>query len=117
MNAIKLLKWLVALMLLAGAGIGSAWADHGYYGHGHTRFGVVVGVPFGPWYYPPPYYYPPYSPVVIERPPVYVEQSAPPQTAQAGYWYYCAAAKAYYPYVNECPGGWQRVAPQPPAQP
>lgn len=117
MNAIKLLKWLVALTLLAGAGIGSAWADHGYYGHGHTRFGVMVGVPFAPWYYPPPYYYPPYPPVVIERPPVYVEQSAPPQTAQAGYWYYCAAAKAYYPYVNECPGGWQRVAPQPPAQP
>ncbi len=115
MNAIKSLKWLAALMLLAAAGMGSAWADHGYYGH--TRFGVVVGVPFGPWYYPPPYYYPPYQPVVIERPPVYVEQPGPPQAAQAGYWYYCVAAKAYYPYVNECPGGWQRVAPQPPGQP
>ena len=116
MNAKKSLKWFVALVLLASAGIGSAWADRGFYGHG-PRFGVVVGVPFGPWYYPSPYYYPPYSPVVIERPPVYVEQTVPSQTAQAGYWYYCAAAKAYYPYVNECAAGWQRVAPQPPGQP
>jgi hypothetical protein len=117
MNAIKSLKWLVVLVLLATAGIGSAWADHGYYGHG-PRFGVVIGAPWSPWYYPAPYYYPPYAPVVVERPPpVYVEQAAPPQAAQAGYWYYCAAAKTYYPYVNECPGGWQRVAPQPPPQP
>jgi hypothetical protein len=123
MKARRTLKWVVALVFLTGAGIGSAWAGgyhgHGHYGHGHSSFGVVVGVPWGPWPYSSPYYYPPYPPVVIERaPPVYVEQAAPPpQTAQAGYWHYCAAAKAYYPYVNECPGGWQRVAPQPPSQP
>lgn len=125
MKAIKLLKWLVVLMLLATAGIGSAWADRGYYGHGGhgghggAHFGVVIGAPWGPWYYPAPYYYPPYAPVVVERaPPVYVEQAAPPpRAAEAGYWYYCAAANAYYPYVNECRGGWQRVAPQPPSQP
>ena len=125
MNANKLLKWLAGLLLLAGLGIGSAWADHGHYGHGgyygHGHFGVSIGVPLFPWYYPSPYYYPQYypsyGPVVVERPPVYVEQAAPPQTAQAGYWYYCAGSKAYYPYVNECPGGWQRVAPQPPGQP
>jgi len=123
MNAIKSLKWLIALALLATAGIGNVWAD-GHGGHGH--FGVVVGVPLGPWYYPGPYaphYYPPYyptyyPPVVIERaPPVYVEQSAPQQTSQSAYWYYCAAAKTYYPYVKECPAGWERVAPQPPGQP
>lgn len=122
MNSIKSLKWLVALMLLTSAGIGIAWADghygHGYHGHGRSNFGVVIGVPWGPLYYPSPYYYPPYAPVVVERPPVYVEQAEPPpQAAQAGYWYYCAAAKAYYPYVNECRGGWQRVAPQPSSQP
>ena len=116
MNAIRSLKWLAAALLLASAGIGSAWAD-GWHG-GHAHFGVVVGVPWGPWYYPSPYYYPPYPPVVVERPSVYVEQAVPPaQTAQAANWYYCAAAKAYYPYVNECPGGWQQVAPQPPRQP
>ncbi len=30
-----------------------------------------------------------------------------------GTWYYCAESKTYYPYVKECPGGWQRVTPQP----
>ncbi len=24
-----------------------------------------------------------------------------------------AESKTYYPYVKECPGGWQRVTPQP----
>ena len=27
-------------------------------------------------------------------------------------WYFCAASNAYYPYVQDCPGGWQAVAPQ-----
>lgn len=27
-----------------------------------------------------------------------------------GYWYYCASARAYYPYVQNCAEGWQRVA-------
>ena len=30
-----------------------------------------------------------------------------------GYWYYCESSDGYYPYVKECPGGWQRVAPRP----
>ena len=83
--------------------------------------GVGIGVPFAafPYYYPPyPYYYPPYyaSPVVVQQQPtVYVEQPAPQVQTQpaAGYWYYCASSRAYYPYVKECPAGWQRVAPQP----
>jgi len=35
---------------------------------------------------------------------------ATPQ-GQSNYWYYCADSQAYYPYVKECPGGWQQVAP------
>ena len=27
------------------------------------------------------------------------------------YWYYCGSAGAYYPYVAECPEGWQPVVP------
>jgi FKBP-type peptidyl-prolyl cis-trans isomerase FkpA/FKBP-type peptidyl-prolyl cis-trans isomerase FklB len=44
-------------------------------------------------------------------------QSAP-QSDQASFWYYCKDAKTYYPYVRECPSGWQQVAPQttPPGQ-
>ncbi|HTY98278.1 MAG TPA: hypothetical protein VMB75_00475 [Rhodocyclaceae bacterium] len=118
----KTIKWLIALVLLAAGGVGTAWADH----HGgHVHFGVVIGPYWGPWYYPPPpYYYPPYyPPVVIERPTpqVYVEQppaaaapAVPAAPAAANYWYYCAKAKGYYPYVKECPSGWQRVPAQPP---
>lgn len=129
-----------ALILLGFVASGSALAGphgHGHHGHGHARFSVFVGAPFG-WYgygspfgwygygyYPPPYsYYPPYyAPVVTVpyTPPTYIEQggqqAAPaPQTSPASqnYWYYCADSKSYYPYVNQCPGGWQRVSPTPP---
>ncbi len=44
---------------------------------------------------------------------------APPppqqQQQQSHYWYYCPDSRAYYPYVRECAGGWERVAPQPPS--
>ena len=128
MVIVKSIKLLIALLLLGAGGVGNAWADHG-----HVRFGVMVGPYWGaPWHYPPPYYYPPYyapyyPPVVVERPvpQVYIEQQqapaapppAPVAAAPANYWYYCAAAKGYYPYVKECPGGWQKVSPQPQGQP
>ena len=92
---------------------------------------------FGPAFYPAPFYYPPvyyppvyYPPVVVTppAPPVYIEQGVPqqqyqpapqqvqpaPQSSQENTWYYCAEAQAYYPYVKQCAGGWQRVAPQQP---
>ncbi len=111
-------------LLLLGCllGLNNAWADPHRH-HGHTQFGVYVGAPWSPWYYPPPYYYPPRVVVVpASPPPVYVEQyTAPVMAAPApapvqpeqNYWYYCQASKAYYPYVKECPTGWQRVLPQP----
>jgi len=115
---------VLAVLVLAGTASASAFAWHG---GGHARFGVYIGAP-GYWY--PPYYYPPYYPAyayppVVVAPPapqVYVEQgsiapgAAPAQSQSASpsnWWYYCADAKAYYPYVKECPAGWQRVAPQP----
>lgn len=110
----KTLKLLAALVVLGAASANPARADRG-----HAHVGVMIGVPlYAPAYYPP-YYYPPYSPpVVIERtaPPVYIQQQAAPAPA-ANVWYFCAAANAYYPYVKDCPGGWQQVQPQPPAQP
>ena len=111
---------LAAAVLLAGTTMtGSALAH---------RTSVGVGFSFGfpgywygpgPWYYPPaaypyydPYYYPSYYPAV---PTTYVEQATPaPAQPQGQWWYYCVDAKAYYPYVRECAGGWQRVAPTPP---
>ena len=96
---------LGALTLVSGSAM--AW--------GHV--GVQIGVPIGP-YYPGPYYSPYYYPPVVVQPaavPVYVEQPTVPTQAAApvNYWYYCAAAKGYYPYVKECTGGWQKVSPQP----
>lgn len=115
-----ILKCGVVALVLVSTGVGSAWADRGYYGYRHgysgARFGLVIGAPFSPWYYPSPYYYSP--PVIIEpAPQVYIEQApvVPPASMQSNYWYYCDASRTYYPYVTECPGGWQRVVPQPPA--
>ena len=134
-----------ALVLLGALASGSAMADrdghdgrgfgHGYArGHdrdddrgGHVRFGVSIGFPlYGPGYYSPYFGYPypayAYPPVVVRSspPPVYIEQGAAqaapaPAPAQAD-WYYCAASRSYYPYVSECPAGWQRVPAQPPAR-
>lgn len=114
-------KWTLALVLAMGAVLPTvASADRG---HWRGSVGVYIGGP-GPYYYPGPYYaYPPpyyvYSPppvVVQESPPVYVErgedEGAPPRSKN--YWYYCDRPSGYYPYVKECPGGWQRVAPTPP---
>jgi hypothetical protein len=101
--------------LLLGMGISAgalAW-------HGHPHVGVVIGPYWGSWYDPPPYY----PPVVVERaePPMYIEhqeaRSAVGAPRGSNDWYYCRAAKAYYPYVKTCPSGWQRVSPRPPDQP
>ncbi len=79
-------------------------------GRGRSHFGLFIGAPL--WYWPPPYYYPP--PVVIRSapPPVYIERD--PEPPAEAYWYYCYDPDGYYPYVKECPGGWERVSPTPP---
>ena len=119
---------LISVLILAGVAVsGAALARHGGHGRhgGHAHFGLSFGFPlFGPAYYPyyaAPYYQPPYYPPLVlpYSPPVYIEQGsaqpAPaPEALPQGWWYYCAESNTYYPYVNECPGGWQRVAPRPP---
>ncbi|MBI3375282.1 MAG: hypothetical protein HY017_26480 [Betaproteobacteria bacterium] len=60
------------------------------------RVGVFLGAPlYAPYYYPPA--------------PLYMEQAPNPN-----YWYFCPDSNAYYPYVQQCPGGWQHVVPQAP---
>lgn len=114
----------------------TAYADRprghgGRVGHGgsHVGIGFYLGVPYSYPYYPYyPYSYYPYAyyppPVVVspapEQPPVYIEQdpSTTQQTdSESYYWYYCKKSEAYYPYVKECPDGWQKVSPTPPSQP
>jgi hypothetical protein len=89
----------------------------GFYGPGYWWGpGYWPGYWWGPGYaYPPAYgyYYPPAY--ARQAPPVYIERE--PVEPQQVWWYWCVDAKAYYPYVKECPGGWQRVAPQSVAPP
>ena len=64
------------------------------------------------------------APQSAVAPQVYVQrQDVPPQEdiqrsvqLPANYWYYCRAPAGYYPYVNNCPNGWEQVAPQPSIQ-
>ena len=109
---------LGAALALAALAASTAASAHGprsrvYLGF---NFGVPVYHSWGPhpyWYYPAPVYVP--APVVVQQQPtVYVEQApAQPQASAQNWWYYCADSRAYYPYVKDCPAGWQRVAPQP----
>lgn len=74
---------------------------------GRVYVGVGVGYPYYPGYayypgYYPGYYYAP--PEVVYQPPVVTVTQAP-----AAYWYYCPPARAYFPYVQACPTGWEAV--------
>ena len=105
------------------------WSGYrgGYYRGGA---GVYIGGPFwGPSWYYPSYYYPysfyssPYyygygsAVEVPSTPPVYIERpQSEPDSPPQGVWYYCPDSKKYYPYVKECPGGWQTVPAQPPSE-
>ena len=115
MKPSKLTVGLALAALHLGASVSQSALAHGH-GHGRVFLGFNFGFPG--YYYPAPYYYypPPYyaAPVVVQSPPqVYVERDAAPAPEAQSYWYYCAATRGYYPYVKECPGGWQRVAPAP----
>lgn len=103
------------------------WGGPGYWGPGYWGPGYW-GSGWGPgWGYwgPPAVVYAP-SVIVPQEPRVWVESeqvssasplpapqapSVEPNTQQ--WWYWCASSRSYYPYVNSCAEGWQRVAPQP----
>jgi len=110
------MRTAVLALLLALTGV-FASAPAEAHGRARVSVGFGFGYPFwgpywGPWYYPPPYYhYPGYAVVVPAQPTTYIEQGS---SETAGWWYYCDASRGYYPYVKECPSGWQRVPPAPP---
>jgi hypothetical protein len=96
------------------------WVGGGWHHEWHNgRFGwwwAVGGVWF---FYPAPIYpYPDYvadfyyEPPMPDEPPV-----APVAGYQPGYWYYCQASGAYYPYVQTCAVPWTPVPPTPPQGP
>ena len=109
---------LLCAALLAMA-MGDAWAGRsgghsgGGYHHGGSRSfhhgvraRVFVASPF--FFFPRPYYYYPAPAYAVPPAPVqYIQQDG----TESQYWYYCPASVAYYPYVNECAGGWEPVVP------
>jgi len=121
----RVLFGLLVLLLVTSAGPGYAGrgshsGGHGGHGggHGHHGFGHGGHGFFGPrlggaiWPYWDPYgwdpYGVPYSYPPVVAPPQISIQPAPPT------WYYCANPQGYYPYIQQCPGGWQPVTPPPP---
>jgi hypothetical protein len=134
MNNKLAIACLMTIVLWGGLGVDSVWAGGyrgsrhgGYHGHGGSygrhhfhrhggfrgNFGFFIGAPLfwpAPYYpyYGYPYAYPPA--VVIERQPqVYIQR-------EPHYWYYCPEPSGYYPYVQNCPRGWQQVVPSAPPQ-
>jgi hypothetical protein len=105
------LSLAIALGFVAAAASAGALASGG-----NVSVGIGIGIPVGgPGYYPAPYGYAPYYPpgvVVPVSPPVYIERPAA-QDEPDDWYYYCPEANGYYPYVKDCPDGWQRVATQP----
>ncbi len=112
-----------------GGGFGGGHYGGGHYGggwgHGGYSYGALglgLGLGYGMGYYGGyggyGYGYGGYPPTVVTvpvAPPIYIQQ-APPVVQQnpSGYWYYCNSPQGYYPYIKQCPGGWQQVEPTPP---
>lgn len=53
------------------------------------------------------------APVAGSLPPPPTRRDVPSVTGRAQ-WHYCKESGGYYPYVRECPGGWQMVPATPP---
>ena len=133
--------WISIILAASCLSSGSAWAEgHHHHGGGGgwggggwgggARYGFSFGGPIFPYYggygygwggypYGNPYPYPYYPPAVVTvptAPPTYIQQAPPvqQQAPAANYWHYCSNPEGYYPYVKECPGGWQLVPPTPP---
>jgi hypothetical protein len=101
-----------------GGHYGGGWGHGGGY---YSGIGLGLGLGYGLGYYGGSYYspyyaYPPAVVTVPVAPPVYIQQA--PQVIQqnpSGFWYYCDNPQGYYPYIKQCPSGWQQVEPTPPA--
>lgn len=114
----------ISLSLAAGGTAQADWGRHGGYDdyrpphefryehhdHGYRRgpnwvgpaallaiTGLAVGAAAYSQYRPAPVYVAPPPPVRFQPRP--------------GTWYYCGSAGQYYPYVDDCPEGWQAVMP------
>jgi hypothetical protein len=107
---------LAALLLIATAS--DALARGRGHGRAHHRPHAVFfsGFYFGPrYFYGPPYYYGPAYAATPEPPAVYVEKFEGTPSADTPGELFCPATSAYYPDVQACANGWQRVFRAPPS--
>jgi hypothetical protein len=93
---------------------GAHWSGaRGGHPHHHRAFfygGLFVGAPFWYSYYPPPYYYgPDYGNPQYTPPTVYVEKFEGTPTAETPGEIFCPEKGTYFPDVQDCSGGWQRL--------
>jgi hypothetical protein len=102
-----------------GWGWGVGWNPGWAWGPGYWGWSVgapiVVGPPAVSVWAPPlgPTVYVESGAAVAETSPA----APPPAPSAQQWWYWCGSARGYYPYVESCPEGWQRVPPQvPPAR-
>lgn len=120
----------IVLMIIGLLANGGSMARDGGGGHARDRhfqesrrhggIGFFIESPYSwPEFHYWPYYsfQPYYSSTLITpaSPPAYIDQETVPniQSLEPNSWDYCDDPAGYYPYVQECPAGWQRVEPQP----
>jgi hypothetical protein len=129
MRSLKAVLLAAVLAAATAPGLADARGGHGggHFGGGFglgVGLGLAFGVPllaasyYGSPYYGSPYYVPNYGYVAPQQysQPAYPQQGPAPVQQASNYWYFCPGSNGYYPYVRECPGGWQQVAPQPPGR-
>ena len=122
----KFLKSAVLVAIISAVAVAPAWADRyghqargygrGGGGYSHNAFGWGLGILAGTAVIlaatsQPRAYYPSVvaGPVYLRQP--VIAPPAPAYAQQQDYWYYCAQAGGYYPYVQSCPAGWMKVLP------
>jgi hypothetical protein len=96
-----------------GWGWGVGWYPGWYPGYWGWSVGapVVIAPSDGAWVLPPSA-----GSVYIERDAETTTNvpAAPQAQPSAQWWYWCASSRAYYPYVETCAEGWQRIEPRTP---
>jgi hypothetical protein len=104
---------LLLILLVAALAVPEVASAAGRRSGHHFHHRVFVGSAFyfgAPWYayHYPPYYYGPYYEATSTPPAVYVEKFDGTPNANSGE-IYCPSSGQYYPDVQDCSNGWQRI--------